>query len=244
MSREISTQHVTELSSADTSGYWWYAVRQGHVESLLRTHHGPEPMDYLDLGCGAGGVLAALSASMSPRQALGLDGTQEAVDIAKTRGLEARYADFRAPLDLPFAPTAVTCLDVLEHLEDPVLALRHLREAAMKDAVLVVTVPAMPSLHSTWDDVCGHFRRYTATTLREHLGAGGWSPVRVRHFFSYCVPPAWWQRRVTKAVQEMEFPPVSPLVNKVMTVAGHMERAFGSFLPFGTSLVAVARPAT
>lgn len=241
--REITSQHVSELSAADTSGYWWFAVRQAHVQALMRAGLEGRPLDFLDLGCGAGGGLAAVMASLSPREALGLDGTQEAVDIAKTRGLPARYADFRVPLELPFAPTAVTCLDVLEHLEDPVVALRHLAQVVTRDALLVATVPAMPSLHSAWDDACGHFRRYTPRLLREHLRQGGWRPTRVRYAFSYCVPPAWWQRRVTKAVQEMEFPPVSGPVNTLLTWAGQVERALGSPMPFGTSLVVTARPA-
>lgn len=239
--REITSDHVAQLSAADTSGYWWYAVRQAHVEAALRGLDGP--LDLLDLGCGAGGVLDSLRRSLSPRRSYGLDGTQEAVDVARSRGLDAAYADFRQPLELPFAPTAVTCLDVLEHLEDPVLALRHLGQVAAPGARLVVTVPAMPSLHSAWDDACGHFRRYTPSLLREHLRAGGWRPERVRHAFSYCVPPAWWQRRVTKAVQEVEFPPVSPLMNRLLTWAGQAERLVGAPLPFGTSLVALAHPA-
>lgn len=185
--------------------------------------------------------MANLAASFPLRRQHGLDGTQEAVDIATSRGLDANYADFREPLDLPFEPNVVTCLDVLEHLEDPVLALRHLTAVTDKDALLVVTVPAMPSLHSAWDDVCGHYRRYTRTSLVEHLRSGGWEPARVRHAFSYCVPPAWWQRRVTKSVQEFEFPPVSPFMNRLMTWVGHSERLLGCPMPFGTSLIAEAR---
>jgi hypothetical protein len=179
-------------------------------------------------------------ASFHPRLALGLDGTQAAVDMACSRGLPARYADFRAPLQIPFRPNAISCLDVLEHLEDPVLALRHLAEVASPDALLVVSVPAMPSLHSRWDEVCGHHRRYTRALLVDHLRQGGWDCGRVRHAFSYCVPPAWLQRRVLKRVQEMEFPPVSPLANRMLTWAGRLERSLGSPLPFGTSLVATA----
>jgi len=225
----------------DDGDYWWYAVRQAHVFSTLRRRMGDRPFDHLDLGCGSGGVMAALAEHLSLRRQHGLDGTQEAVDIATARGLDADYADFRAPLDLPFEPNVVTCLDVLEHLEDPVLALRHLTAVADPDALLVVTVPAMPSLQSAWDDICGHRRRYTRTTLVEHLRAGGWEPQRVRYAFSYCVLPAWWQRRVTKRVQEFEFPPVSPLMNRLLTWAGHAERIIGSPLPFGTSLVAEAK---
>ena len=238
--REISAQHVAEISAADSSDYWWYAVRQMHVEKTLRAATSGS-WSYLDLGCGAGGVLRSVQASLAPRQALGLDGTQEAVDVAVSRGLPARYADFRQALGLPFVPDAVTCLDVLEHLEDPVLALQNLAAEVSGATSLVVTVPAHPFLWSAWDEACGHFRRYTRATLREHLEAGGWRVERARYFFSYCVPPAWWDRRVRKKVQEMEFPPVSALMNGALAAAGRAERLFGCPMPFGTSLIASAR---
>jgi SAM-dependent methyltransferase len=239
--REISDAHVASLSGADMSGYWWYAVRQAHVHAALARLAPREPLAYLDFGCGTGGVLASVREVFLPEQALGLDGTQAAVDVACSRGLPARLADFRRPLELPFAPNAVTCLDVLEHLEDPVTALRHLAAGCTQAAGLIVTVPAMPGLHSRWDDLCGHHRRYTRRTLTEHLHEGGWEPGRLRHVFSYCVPPAWVQRRLLRRVQEVEFPPVSPLMNRLLTWAGGVERRLGSPLPFGTSLLAVAR---
>jgi len=237
---EITDEHLAGLSGADMSGYWWYAVRQAHLDAALAMRPAPHAMRYLDFGCGTGGVLAAVIARFAPQAALGLDGTQAAVDLAVARGVPAAFADFRAPLSLPFRPDTVSCMDVLEHLEDPVLALRHLTEVTTPDALLVVTVPALPSLHSRWDDVCGHHRRYTRALLAEHLRAGGWEPRRMRHVFSYCVPPAWLQRRVLKRVQEMEFPPVSPLANRLLTWAGSVERSIGSPFPFGTSLIATA----
>ncbi|MGQ0552279.1 MAG: class I SAM-dependent methyltransferase [Planctomycetota bacterium] len=239
--QEISAAHVASLSATDLSGYWWHTVRLAHVRAALAQLARSGELRYLDLGCGTGGALAAVQAALRPAQALGLDGTQQAVDIAVARGLPVRLADFRKPLDLPFAPNAVTCLDVLEHLEDPELALRHLAQAAAPWAALVVTVPAMPSLHSRWDDLCGHHRRYTRALLTAQLLASGWRPVRLRHIFSYCVPPAWWQRRVLRRVQEVEFPAVSPLMNRALIWAGGLERVVGAPLPFGTSLLAVAR---
>jgi SAM-dependent methyltransferase len=242
--QEISEAHVAVLSDADMSGYWWYAVRQRHVHAALmpmaRANGG---LRYLDLGCGTGGVMAAVLDRFAPERALGLDGTNAAVEVAAGRGLPASFADFRKPLELPFAPNAITCLDVLEHLEDPVLALRHLAGATSEDARLIVTVPAMPGLHSKWDDLCGHHRRYTRGLLSEHLHDGGWEPTRMRHVFSYCVPPAWWQRRVLKRVQEVEFPDVSAWTNGALRFAGAVEQALGSPMPFGTSLLAVARRA-
>jgi SAM-dependent methyltransferase len=241
-SREITSEHVAEITVADSTGYWWYAVRQGHVQSLIRRETAKlADWSYLDLGCGAGGVMRRISEGLKPAQVLGLDGTQEAVDVATSRGLEARLADFREPFELPFRPRVVTCLDVLEHLEDPVLALKNLASSVEPGALLVATVPAHPSLWSPWDDACGHHRRYTRRTLAEHLVAAGWRVERMRYFFSFCVPPAWWERRVRKSVQEMAFPPVSSLTNTALTIAGSVERALGSPIPFGTSLVASAR---
>ncbi len=239
--QEITAKHVESLSTTDAAGYWWYEVRFAHVRQALEPLARGGELRYLDFGCGTGGVLERVVRELRPRLALGLDGTQAAVDIAHGRGLTARLADFRKPVEVPFHPNGITCLDVLEHLQDPVLALRHLGQAASPDALLLVTVPAMPSLHSRWDEVCGHERRYTRALLDQHLRAAGWKPERLRHFFSYCVPPAFLQRRVLRRVQEMEFPPVSRPVNAVMSWAGRVERRLGCPLPFGTSLVALAR---
>ena len=95
---EISDRHVEELSAVDHGDYWWYAVRRAHVDGLLA---GIGEMDYLDFGCGTGGVLAHVREAFSPRRALGLDGTEQAVAIAAERGLGVRLADFRrVPADL------------------------------------------------------------------------------------------------------------------------------------------------
>jgi len=237
--QEITSEHVAGLSQQDMAGYWWYRVRQGHVDAWLRRLR--RPFSYLDFGCGTGGVLANVQATFAPEPALGLDGTQEAIDVARSRGLPVALADFRAPIDPGFRPDAVSCLDVLEHLEDPVQALRNLSACCEKGSTLVVTVPAMPSLHSSWDDVCGHQRRYTRRLLRRHLREGGFEPVRVRYAFSWCVPPAWVQRKLLRRAQKFEFPPVGPLMNRLMTWAGTAERRLGNPVPFGTSLVALAR---
>jgi SAM-dependent methyltransferase len=240
--QEISARHVEMIEGADQSDYWWYVVRFAHVREALASA-AREDLRYLDVGCGTGGVLRAVMRELRPSLALGLDGTQSAVEIAQRRGLPARLADFRRPIEMAFRPNVVSCLDVLEHLEDPVSVLRSVAAVCEPDATLVVTVPAMPSLHSRWDELAGHHRRYTRELLGEHLREGGWRTVRMKHFFSYCVPPAWVQRRVLKRVPEMEFPQVSRPMNAALAWAGKVERALGCPLPFGTSLVAVAKRA-
>lgn len=236
---EISARHVAELARLGPR-YWWIAVRLAHVEAALRAAAPREGLALLDFGCGTGDALAELSARLRPRALAGVDGTDAALAVAAQRGLPVRYADFRRPLELPFAPNAVTCLDVLEHLEDDRLALRALAAACAPRATLVVTVPAMPSLWSRWDEVSGHQRRYTRASLRETLRGSGWEPRRMRYFFAFGVPPAWIERKLLRRVQEFEFPRVSRPLNGLLSALGALERRLGSPLPFGTSLLAVA----
>jgi hypothetical protein len=152
-----------------------------------------------------------------------------------------RRADFREPLRLSFAPDVVTSLDVLEHLEDPVGALRNLAAVAARGATLLVTVPAMPSLTSRWDEVSGHRRRYTRARLRAELREGGWCPLRVRYIFAFAAPGAWIERRLLRRVRAFEFPRVSRAPNALLGALGGLERRLGCPCPFGTSLFAVAR---
>lgn len=235
--QEISATHASELDRLGLD-YWWMALRCAHVERALAGI--AAPLRYLDFGCGAGTLTAHFIERLRPECALGVDGTEAALAAARARGVHARYADFREPLDLPFAPNAVTSLDVLEHLVDPVRALRHLADVAVAEATLIVTVPAMPSLTSRWDEVSGHQRRYTRRLLREQLREAGWSPRLTRYLFSFAVLPAFVERRLLRRVREFEFPPVSPALNRLLTGLGRIEQALALPFPFGTSLFAVA----
>lgn len=238
--QEITAEHASALDALDP-GYWWLAVRRAHVEAQLSRI--AAPFRYLDFGCGTGTLTVRFVERLRPLEALGIDGTHGALAAATARGLDARYADFREPLDLPFRPDVITSLDVLEHLSDPPTSLAHLAQASAPGATLIVTVPAMPSLFSGWDEACGHHRRYTRRLLRQHLEQGGWRPLRTRYIFAYGVPPVWIQRRLLGRVQEVEFPEMSAPLNALLTVSGHLERWLGAPFPFGTSLFAVARRA-
>lgn len=238
--QEISPEQVSEIEELGL-GYWWVAVRCAHVDAVFRRTKEAGEIRFLDHGCGPGILTGHFIAAHSPAQALGIDGTTEAVELAKGRGVPVREFDLRQPLDLPFAPNLICSLDVLEHLEDPIAALRNIAVASSPGATLVVSVPAMPSLFSKWDELSGHHRRYTRRLLKEQLASAGWRPLSVRYIFSYCAPPAWIQRRVLERVQEFEFPRVSPLLNSLMIASGQIERWVGSPLPFGTSLLAIAQ---
>jgi SAM-dependent methyltransferase len=237
---EISAQQLRELTDLGVD-YWWFRVRLLQVEACLRAFAPAAQLEYLDLGCGTGRTTQAIVEGLRPARVVAVDGTDGALAEAAARGLPVLYANLRDRFELPFRPNVITALDVLEHLEDDAGLLSRLAAVAKPDALLVLTVPALPSLYSRWDELSGHHRRYQRAPLRSLLAANGWSTLRIRFFFSYGALPAWIQRRVLRRVQEFEFPRVAPLTNALLITLGRIELGLGNAIPFGTSLIAVAR---
>jgi glycosyltransferase involved in cell wall biosynthesis len=82
------------------------------------------------------------------------------------------------PAELGSGFDSVICLNVLEHVEDDVGALRHLHDLLAPNGRVVLIVPALRSLYGEIDRAIGHYRRYERAELAERLGAAGF---RVEH---------------------------------------------------------------
>ncbi len=85
----------------------------------------------------------------------------------------------------------VVCLNVVEHVEDDVAALRNIGSALEVGGRAVILVPCGPWLYGTLDEALGHFRRYTEKQLRDVAVQAGF---HVEHMLKFNRPgvPAWW----------------------------------------------------
>lgn len=85
----------------------------------------------------------------------------------------------------------VLCLNVLEHVEDDLGALRNMREALANDGRAIVLVPHGEGLFGSLDEVLGHKRRYTRESLATVAAAAGFE---VEHLleFNRVGSAAWW----------------------------------------------------
>ena len=149
-----------------------------------------------------------------------------------------------APLDIvrpeSFGPLAggfdtVVCLNVLEHLDEPVAALRNLRTALAEGGRAIVLVPQGPGRFNSLDRALGHRLRYTRRRLREVVEEAGFEVEHLLDFNRTAVP-GW---RVNGWLRRARFSRVQLKVFDSLVWAG---RFVDRLLPWrGLSLIAVCR---
>ncbi|MBT0995421.1 methyltransferase domain-containing protein [Cellulomonas sp. DKR-3] len=131
----------------------------GHHESVLRSHRwrtaansaayllpALEPgQRLLDVGCGPGTVTIDLAQRLAPGEVVGIDASAAVVDVARKAAAEAGALnvtfDVADAYALPFEDDAfdvVHAHQVLQHLTDPVAALREMRRVARPGGVVAV----------------------------------------------------------------------------------------------------------
>jgi ubiquinone/menaquinone biosynthesis C-methylase UbiE len=130
----------------------------GHAEPVLQSHRWRTaensaayllPLlrpgtDLLDVGCGPGTITADLAARVAPGRVLGIDASADPLDEARAAaeragvGVTFEVGDVYA-LDLPDASfDVVHAHQVLQHLTDPVAALREMARVCRPGGVVAV----------------------------------------------------------------------------------------------------------
>lgn len=148
--------------------------------------------------------------------------------------------------DLVGQPRNILCLDVLEHIEKPEVALRQLCEVLEPDGTLIITVPALPWLYGKRDVAYGHYRRYTRQTLHDLARTCPELRIRtLRYWNSVGVAPYFFfekvlQKPVNDELRQKEGGAAAKWVRKGLTNWLTFEHGL-SFLPVGLSLIAVLR---
>lgn len=241
----MDLQHLADLRRKEET-YWWHVNKRRMVLSLLDRYAGQAAGRLLEIGCG-GGFLSRMLAGRG-WEVVASDVCAEAAGHALQRGLR-RVLLFDAGRQWPFESGSfrVVCmLDVLEHLEDDRLALGELRRVLSPGGTAVVTVPAHPFLHSGWDRMLGHHRRYTHAALARAIEQGGLERVKLSYWNAVSLPPAVLLRYLRRGDEETvatEFPEVPGWVNRLLRGYGQIESRMVRLggVPAGLSLVAVLK---
>jgi SAM-dependent methyltransferase len=201
-----------------------------------------------EVGAGNGAVCIGLS--KLGHNAVAVEPLYGGARYIAEQGLDS-YCSTLDQLKLPAnSIPSIGVFDVLEHIENPVPMLGEFARVLKKDGLLLITVPAHQFLFSEYDSSIGHFRRYSVSELRSSLAAAGFELVSSRFLFAFLVPLAWLLRvfpekmglrssATSRNSARTQFR-IAQLLSPIFRFLVATEKVLR--LPFGLSILAVARP--
>lgn len=230
--------------------HWWFRAKRRLALDVLRGY-GISEGAAADVGCGTGAMLAELTtAGFSP--VIGLDTSSVALRFAAEHHVDGSPTTLAAAsaAQLPFADNSLRCvtsLDVIEHLDDDVNALREYARVVKPGGLVIVAVPAYQWAWSDHDVVLGHRRRYHARQLERVAITAGLEVTRSTYYHGWLVPLALLVRRtpirflVRNSAEEASF--VGPVINRLLLAVVGAERWISkrARIPVGLSILLVAR---
>ena len=227
--------------------HWWFRVRRNIILSLIKKYKIPKTAKIFDFGCGSGytvGYLQKLGFNVS-----GADVSFEAIDFGLTQGIEnlevVQGAEIR-PTEGGFG--LILALDVIEHIEDDLGAIRGVERALKPGGMAIITVPAYRWLWGVQDEVAHHYRRYTAGSLAGVLKrATSLEILKKTYFNTFLFFPIVAVRLLSKLLKlkdrESDFDINNRFLNGLFYLVFNLETHFLKFLnfPFGVSVLMVLK---
>ena len=220
--------------------WWWRARAELIIETLQRLRPSTGWNYILDVGCGEGLFFPRL------RQFGLVEGIEPAWRMENERNADGNHI-YTCSFDQNFQPphkySLILMLDVLEHLQDPIGALRHARELLEPNGTILITVPAFRTLWTNHDVLNHHFTRYTKAGLGQLTASAGLRIIEARYFFHWL-----YVAKFIVHIFEHAFHPESKLphvpragINRFLYMISRAEqKLFGKLrIPIGSSLMAV-----
>lgn len=168
---------------------YWHLRRFVEVLKVVRPVNGP----VLDIGCHSGTFTSKILTKIGSREIYGIDVSGQAISLAQKR---ITYGNFRvADAEvLPFKNNffeAIFCLEVLEHVDNPLAVLKEIRRVLKKGGYVVLLVPSDNKLFKIiwllWTLYYPHWRHahvqsFKKTSLEETIKSVGLKINQVKTF--------------------------------------------------------------
>jgi SAM-dependent methyltransferase len=226
---QLQSESLESLSSATRYHSW--------LTDLARPHLGDDP---LEIGSGLGDYAATWLAGGVPRM------TVSERDPSRLRVLQEKFAAEPrvrvTDVDVFNPPqadhSAMVAMNVLEHIDDHVGALRSAHQLLRPGGAVVMFVPAFEFAMSDFDRAIGHYRRYTKSTLRAAYEEAGLE-IQVLHYVNAPGLLAWFLGMRLMRMTPRYGPTVRLWDSLVVPAARSLESRVRP--PFGQSVFAVGR---
>lgn len=226
----VALEIQSRLANADNYNRWIYEQIAPYLGQRI-----------LDVGCAIGNITQFY---VDRELVVGLDVVPEELAVARKRfadkNFEAHHLDVASDLLRQFRDrnldTAV-CLNVLEHVEDDVHALRNMRDTLRPSSRICLLVPVNKWLFGPMDAVDHHFRRYTKSEISAKLAEANLT-IEHQRYFNFLGIAAWFfSNRVLR--QSMAGQTQYALYDRLVPILRVAEKLVPP--PSGLSLVTICR---
>jgi len=234
-------KHLKTTHESSRTDFRWRNLRK-LVKTYIRGNN------ILDAGCGTGHL--TLELLQEGFTVTATDYSQELVDFTREAIDQTDYCARVYWLDLRKTETlaednydTIICLDVLEHIDDDMIALKNLKSALKPGGVLIISVPALDWLYSHRDEEIGHYRRYNKHELLKKLTDAGFEISMIRFWnltglLPYLILEKLLKISIDKSVRNNNKSRSAKITTRLLNVwFEHFENNFNS--PIGLSLIAV-----
>lgn len=226
----MEPEEIRKMSEIEDE-HWWFRGKRNLVRSHLKNGG-----IILDIGCGTGANIKSFSIG---RTAIGSDFSADALGFCKN--------SVNVPLvrcsaeSLPFKDDVIdtiTILDVLEHLDGDVKAMKEIRRVLKVSGNAIITVPAHMFLWHRHDVLLHHRRRYSMKELKTKLLASGFEIKKMSYWNFVLFPMAAIYKFLNK---DTDTDKTNGLLNALLYFLLTIDNILIKYirLPFGISIFCV-----
>lgn len=241
---------VVDWADMDRKSFWYR--HRAEIFTSVAKRFAQDDL-FLEIGCGNGSVSVRLQEEGF--NVIGIEPDLQSVRNARARGL--RHIIHGDPNELQPTTDALGMLgifDVLEHVQDEYSFLKKAGTFLRNDGLLLCAVPCHNILWSAEDDIAGHVRRYTCTSLAKVCQRAGFQVLYSTYYFSFLLPAIFMLRslpyrvglrnsRTADATQREHTLPSSPVGAGLSSILAWEQKRirYGRKIPFGASCLLVGQ---
>lgn len=244
----FKAHYFKELAELEAKNFWFCARNSLILWAINK--YAPKPKSLLEIGCGTGFVISAISKQFPDAILFGSEYFEEGLVYARQRLPSAKFMQMDArhiPYESEF--DAVGAFDVLEHIEQDEEVLKQIYKALKPSGIMFITVPQHRWLWSAVDEYACHARRYDANELHQKACKAGFDIVKSTSFVSLLLPAMYLSRLLQRNKMDVSMDTmtelrINPLLNKVFEWILYLELSLiraGVALPVGGSRLLIAR---
>jgi ubiquinone/menaquinone biosynthesis C-methylase UbiE len=187
--QDVPADHYDKGIKKNIFQRYWHYRRFNEVLRLLKPISGPA----LDIGCHSGTFTKKVLSKIKTQKIYGIDISPLAISLAKKR---IPYGKFKVAdaIKLPFKDNyfeAIICLEVLEHIDNPMLVLKEMKRVLKKNGIAILLVPTDNSLfkiiwflwtlrYSVWRHA--HVQSFSSDRLEKKLKKMDFKIEKVKRF--------------------------------------------------------------